>query len=48
MAPDIHLSKGADIPNSDHFHSEVPEEVNDFQGFVSQEENKDERSNNRA
>lgn len=30
MPPNIHLSKGADIPNSNDFYSEVPKEVDDF------------------
>lgn len=30
MTPDIHLRKRADVSNSHHLHSEVPEEVNDL------------------
>lgn len=30
MPSNIHLSKGADIPNSNYFHSEVPKKVYDF------------------
>lgn len=32
MALHIHQSKGADVPNSSHIHSEVMKKVNDLQG----------------
>lgn len=48
MAADIHLSKRADIPNSNHLNSEVPEEVNDLQGLVPQEKDEDEWCDNRT
>lgn len=48
VASDVHLCKRTDVANSDHFHSEVPEEVNDFQRLVPQEENENKGSNNGA
>lgn len=42
MLANIHLCKGAGIPHPNHFHGEVAEEVNDFQGPRTQakDENK--------
>lgn len=42
MTPDVHLCKRADVPNSDHLHGEVPEEVYDLQRLISQVENENE------
>lgn len=30
MTSDVHLCKGTDVPNSNHLHCEIPEEVNDL------------------
>lgn len=38
----IHLSKGAGIPNTDNLHGEIAEEVYDLQGPWAQAEDKDE------
>lgn len=42
MTPDVHLCKGADVPNSNHLHCEVPEEVYDLQRLIPQVEDEDE------
>lgn len=48
VASDVHLCEGTDVADSDHFHGEVPEEVNDLQRLVSQKENEDKGSNDGA
>ena len=42
MASDVHLGEGADVPNADHLHGKVPEEIDDLQGLVPQQEDEDE------
>ena len=42
VASDVHLGEGADVPDADHLHGEVPEEVDDLQGLVPQQEDEDE------
>lgn len=48
MTSDIHLRKGTDVSDSNHLHSEVPEEVNDFERLVPQEEDENEGCDNRT
>ena len=42
MLLDVHLSEGADVPNSRDLNGEVPEKVNDVGGLVPQVEEEDE------
>jgi len=42
VATDVHLGEGADVPDADHLHGEVSEEVDDVQGLVPQQEDEDE------
>ena len=44
MFPHVHLSKGADISDTRHIYSEVPEEINNGPSLVSESEVEDERS----
>lgn len=44
MLPDVHLGKGASVSYSNHFHSEVPEEINDLQRLPPQTEDQDDGS----
>ena len=46
MLPDVHLGKGASVSNTNHLHSEVPEEINDLQRLPSQREDQDDGSHN--
>lgn len=48
MTSDVHLCKGTDVPNSNHLHCEVPEEVNDLKRFIPQVENEDEGCDDRT
>lgn len=48
MLPDVHLSEGASVSDSDNFYSEVPEEINDLQGFPPQGEDEDDGSHHRT
>lgn len=48
MTSDVHLRKGTDVSNSNHLHSKVPEEVDDFERLIPQEEDENERCDNRT
>lgn len=48
MASDVHLCKRTDVANSNHLYSKVPEEVNDFKGLVSQDEDENKGGDNRT
>lgn len=48
MLANIHLGKGASISNTNHFHSEVAEEVYNLQGPRAQAEDENEGCDNGA
>lgn len=48
MLANIHLGKGAGISNTNNLHSEIAEEVYDFQGPRTQAEDEDEGCDNGA
>lgn len=48
MLANIHLSKGARIPNTNDLYGEIAEEVYNLQGPWTQAEDEDERRDNGA
>lgn len=48
MLPNVHLGKGARVPDPNHLYSEVSKEINYFQRLSPQAENQDDGSHHWA